>query len=111
MDNSSSSSSVPVIYISKLTPEQAQKLSDFLPVNLRDFWLGVSPEVQAYLAKLAHSREEFFTLIQMEAARFQQIKRTSYNRPAWYEPAIGKLDSTEVPVLPMPVMPIIKENK
>lgn len=56
----------------KLLPVNgAQKLADmYLPVRLRDFYLTVHPVVQAYLYSTASCGEEFFALVDMEYARF-----------------------------------------
>lgn len=58
-----------------LTPEDANKLSDFLHVRLRDFWLGMHPIIQAKLYMEANGPEEFFTLVDQEYARFEQGTR------------------------------------
>lgn len=69
-------SNVPAI--PSLEKDFAEFLSDFLPVNLRDFWLGIDKHVQHYLYHQSSSSEHFFTLIQMEYARFEK-KNKSYD--------------------------------
>lgn len=58
--------------IVKIFPaDAAKKLGDlFLPVTLRDFWLGMAPIIQCYIYQRSSGPEEFFTLVLMEHARF-----------------------------------------
>lgn len=50
-----------------LTKDAAQALADrYLPVRLRDFFLGMDPLVQTHFFTRCISPEEFFILIDME---------------------------------------------
>lgn len=60
------------ITIRTLDNKQAQILSDYLPVRLRDFWMSMHPLAQAYLYEQSSCKEEFFILIDMEFARFSK---------------------------------------
>ena len=71
------------------TEHHAAVLSDYLPVNLRDFWLGMAPIMQEYLFCQATDEYHFFSLIQMEHARF--------NNPRSYSPYANNQFKQTVP--------------
>lgn len=59
-----------------LSADTAKRLADwYLPTNLRDFWLGMHPLIQTYIYQRCSSGAEFFTNIQMEAARLGELRR------------------------------------
>lgn len=70
--------------VMKVFPESAaKKLADlYLPVHLRDFFLGMAPIIQFHLYNTAGSPEEFFSLILMEHARFHNDTMNS-GRKTW----------------------------
>lgn len=62
----------------------AEKLADlYLPVRLRDFYLGSHPLIQCHLYEKASSPEEFFVLVDMEFARHETIRRKGYRPQEW----------------------------
>lgn len=67
-----------------LEPEFSKFLSDFLPVDLRDFWNGIDKHIQYYLYHSSSSQEHFFTLVHMEYARFEkQYKAYDWATGMW----------------------------
>lgn len=73
-----------VIKVRTVTHNNAVKLSEYLPVRLRDFFLAMHPLAQAYLYEQSTSPEEFFILVDMEEQRFNKIgKRYSFSKGGW----------------------------
>lgn len=72
------------ITVRVVNKESSRKLSEYLPVRLRDFFLAMHPLAQAYLYEQSTSPEEFFILVDMEEQRFNKIgKRYSFSKGGW----------------------------
>lgn len=55
-----------------MTPEDALKLTVYLDVRFRDFWLGLHPLIQGKIYSQSFSPEMFFSLVDQEFVRFGQ---------------------------------------
>lgn len=66
----------------EMSVREAEALSEYLPVNLRNFWLAMHPIVQQYTYDVSCEPEHFFSLVQMEFARSGQWVRMPETKSA-----------------------------
>lgn len=78
--------------VCSLKSKDAHKLSNYLPVRLRDFWLTMHPLAQAYIYNQSNSPEEFFVLVDMENARFEKEGKAYNKRDRKWEKSIQVIE-------------------
>ena len=86
----------PARIISRPSAEKLAQL--YLPVRLRDFYLGLHPIMQCYLYDISTTPEEFFTIVMMEDVRFgNHCRFSNKSDPSWnYQPDIQLMDTKQL---------------